>query len=255
MKRLLIAFSFLLPIVAHSRECTIVPLDESKSPDCVHCGSELKTPGDKSESMGKGLMDFVGNKKEQRAQIAKFKSYSAFLINPKNKKECSNYKSLEATFKNEFRTELMKCEKGPESLDRNKMICEYVLSDYSQKITDTFYAHWTSYGSDGKPKLIPGRTKEQIEAPIRSHHAWCTKVEAAYKNKLYINCGEVKEWVSEFDTAQRISAALKKNREVQEASKSVEKSREEMLNQACKYFDNNPATTFTKDLYLTCVTR
>ena len=255
MKSLLLIYSFIFAGQAFSRECSIALLDDSKNPDCVHCGSDLKSPGDKAESMGKGLLDFVGNKKEQRAQISKLKSYSNFLTNEKNKKECSNYKSLESTFKNEFRNELIKCEKGPESLDRNKMICEFVLSHYSQKIIDTFYAHWTTYGKDGKPKLISGRTKEQIEAPIRAHYAWCTKVEATYKNKLFINCGDVKGWVQEFDTAQRITAALKKNRETQESVKPVETSREEMLNEACKYFENNPATTFTRDLYLTCVTR
>lgn len=255
MKTIIILGTLFISTMTSAKDCVINPLEDSKSPDCVHCGSDIKTPGDKSESLGKGLLDFVGNKKEQRSQITKLKSYSAFLSNAKNKKECSNYKSLESTFRTEFQTELGKCEKGPESLDRNKMLCEYVLSDYSQKIMDTFYAHWTSYGNDGKPKLIPGRTKEQIEGPIRAHSTWCKKVEATYKNKIYINCGEVKEWVNEFDTVQRITAALKKNRESQEESKPVEKSREEMLNQACKYFDNNPATTFTRDLYLACVTR
>lgn len=225
------------------------------SNDCIHCMAEVKTPSERADKLMSPLVDLYSNAKEQQERIAQFKGYAQFLNGQKNKNECSNYKAVMLKFQKDFQKELAECEKGPVLLDRRKVICEWVLNTYSDKVIESFYAHWSVTGPKGEVKLIPGRTKEEIEGPIRAHESWCRKVRGNYKNKMFINCGEVTDWVKEFDLVKRVSESMKRDMESQNAAKPSSDDRERLFEEGCKYFDSNPATTFTKDLYLKCLTR
>lgn len=255
MKRLILIILFFVS-AAYSKECIVeTAYKPAAAGDCIHCLPEVKSPGEKASKLIAPLMDFVSNKSEQQEVINRYKGYTHFLNSRKNKLECSNYKAVAGKFQKDFQKELSECEKGPDLIDRRKIICEWVLNTYSDKITESFYAHWTQYDAKGNPQLIAGRTKEQLEGPIRSHEAWCRKVKNNYKQKMFISCGEVTDWVREFDIVKRVSESMKKDRETESAGTSTQKDRKSLFDEGCKYFENNPATTFTKDLYMECLTR
>lgn len=252
----LILFVLLTSSKAYSKECAVDMTPKGANPnDCIHCTADMKTPVGKAGNTFDGVMNFVSNKEEQQKSIAKYKATLSFLNSKKNKTECSNYNAIASKYKSEFRKDLNECEEGPDMLDRRKMLCDYVLNTYSSSIIDTFYAHWSKTGANGKPELIPGRFKEQIEGPIRAHDSWCRKVKANYKNKMFISCGEVAEWVREFDYVKKISDSMRRDREAHEVTVSTEDIRKKQFDEGCKYFETHPATTLTKDLYLECITR
>jgi hypothetical protein len=238
----------------YSKECVVDTKSSGANPnDCIHCTTDVKSPAGKAGSTFDGVMNFVTNKDDQQKTVSKFKATLNFLNSKKNKAECSNYNVIATNHKNEFKLELAECEEGPDLLDRRKMLCEYVLNAYSNAVIDTFYSYWSRTGANGKPEFIPGRYKEQIEGPIRAHDSWCKKVKANYKNKMYISCGEVSNWVDEFNITKRVGEAMKRDMETKEESISPAEKRKKMLENACKYFDTHDPTTFTKDLYLQCI--
>lgn len=255
MKILIILMSF-LPFISFAGDCVVDLSPGGANPkDCIHCTEQMKTPGDKVHSTFASVNDFITNKDDQKKMIDTFKGYERFLNSQKNKNTCSNYDSILKKFQKDFKKELAECEKGPAMFDRNKMLCEWVLNNYSNKVIDTFYAHWTKIGANGQPTLIPGKTKEQIEGPIRAHESWCRKVKSNYKNKMFINCGDVTDWVREFDIVRKVSESMRRDRENQEAAKATSSDRNKLFEEGCKYFETNPATTFTSQLYLECITR
>jgi hypothetical protein len=223
--------------------------------DCVKCQTDIKIPSDKVESTVNPLINFVTGSKEQQELIRKFKVMDHFLSSKENAKRCSNFKDLSQNFSKEFQSYVTSCEKGPEVIDRKKVICEWVLPKYSEKVTDSFYAHWTTYGPDKKIKLKPGKYKEDLEPAIRAHEYWCRQVEKNYKNKILLNCTDVKDWVKEFDLVKRVSASVRRDMEVQNDPKNSEEIRKKIFQERCAYFEKNPATTFTSSLYLSCLTQ
>lgn len=222
--------------------------------DCIKCQEDMKIPSDKVESTVNPLINFVTGSKEQQEQIRKFKVMDHFLSSKENIKKCSNYKAFSLNFSKDFQVYVNSCEKGPDIIDRKKVICDWVLPKYSEKVTDSFYAHWTTYGADKKIKLKPGKYKEDIEPAIRAHEYWCRQVEKNYKNKIYLGCNDAKDWVKEFDLVKRVSVSVRRDMEVQDNPKNSEEIREKIFKERCAYFEKNPATTFTSSLYLSCIT-
>lgn len=236
-------------------ECMVNIGASARLDDCIHCSGSVQAPGDKADKLLSPLVDLYTNSKEQKQVIAEFKGYELFLNSQKNKSECSNYPLVLAKFNKNFQKELSECEKSPGFLDRKKLVCDWVLSTYNDKIRDSFYAHWSVIGPKGEVKFIPGRTKEQIEGPIRAHEAWCRKVRKNYKYKTPIYCTDITDWVAEFDLVKRVSESMKRDLEKKEEAVPTEAERQRMFLESCKVFENTPATSFTKDLYMECATR
>lgn len=247
----LIFFVLLFSSQVFSKECTVNVNSNGANPnDCIHCTTEVKTPAGKAGGTFDGVMNFVTNKDDQQKAVTKYKATANFLNSKKNKAECSNYNAIADAHKNEFKKDLSECEEGPDMLDRRKMLCEYVLNTYSNTVIDTFYAYWSRTGANGKPEFIPGRYKEQIEGPIRDHDSWCKKVKANYKHKMYISCGEVANWVEEFNITKRVGEAMKRDMQTKETPISAAEKRKKMMEDACKIFDEKGINQFTKGLYL-----
>lgn len=255
MNGLVLLFLPFLSMNSFAKECMVEINAPVKAQDCIHCAAELRAPSDKAERLLNPLVDLYTNAKEQNQAIAEFKGHEQFLNSRKNKNECSNYPQVLAKFNKSFQKELSECEKSPGLLDRKKLLCDWVLNTFNEKMRDSFYAHWSELGPKGEVKLIAGRTKEQIEGPIRAHDAWCRKVRKNYKNKTSVYCTDVSGWVAEFDLVKRVSESMKRDLERKEETQPTDADRQRMFLEACKQFDNTPATTFTKDLYMECVTR
>ena len=116
---------------------------------------------------GGAFSNLLSDKDDQLFVVNKLKAYSQILNSPKAKLACSNYKKLLDDYQMVLQKELGECEKGPTTFyDRRKVVCNYVLNDYSQKIIETFYRHWSKLGADGKSVMIAGKAMEQIEGPI-----------------------------------------------------------------------------------------
>jgi hypothetical protein len=251
----LILFTLILSLNLHAKEC-VIDTSHKEVKDCVQCGGSLPAVSTKSEGLMSGLVDFATDKKDQVKLVDRFKAYQEFLSAPNAKSQCSNYKALVGTFQQEFQKEVGECEKGPAKFERNRILCEYVLSTYSRKITDTFHSYWSKPGPNGVPVAIPGRYPEQLEGPIRAHMNWCNKVRSVYKGtRAFISCNDMEDLVGRFDAAKNVSESMRRDREAQERSVSTAKSREQLFEEGCKYFDDHAANTFLKDLYLKCVTR
>lgn len=253
---LILLMSFIQNVLA-AEEC-VIDFNKYKTlapRDCVSCQNDINIPSDKIEKLVNPVINFVTDSNDQSVVLRRLKVLEHFLSGKSNAARCSNYKKLASDFSKEFKSYVSLCEKGPDLLDTRKPICEWVLSTYSSKVTDTFYAHWTEYGPKGEPKLIPGRYKEDLEPAIRAHESWCRMVKKNYKNKIYLDCNDVTSWVSEFNITKKVSEAMKRDMEAhEESSSSPEERRQKMFQEGCKYFEKNPATTFTKDLYLNCIT-
>lgn len=254
MKILIMAFTFYFSSEAFASECVVgdKPLP---SKDCVHCNETPKAP---TESLPKAMGAFsnlLNDKDDQLALVNKLKAYSQVLNTPKAKSECSNFKKLMSDYQAIFQKELGECEKGPTTFfDRRKVVCNYVLNDYAQKILETFYAHWSKPGPDGKPVVIAGKTMEQIEGPIRAHDSWCKKVKKSYGTKLFLSCGEVENWVGQFNITKKVHESMVKDMASSDSAKDSTVDRQKLFEEGCKYFDKNPATTFTSGLYMKCIT-
>ncbi len=118
-----------------------------------------------------------------------------------------------------------------------------------------------SYLYTKKPtgELIPIKDKSifQIEGFIRTRLSWCKQMQKNYKNKIFMSCGELNSWVDEINQNQRIGEAMK--RDMAQSSEppplTPEEQKKKMLDEGCKYFDKNPGTNFTKEIYEVCVTR
>ncbi len=253
-------FFFFISIQVGAAEICKIDFDKYKlqAPvDCVVCQNDIKIPSDAVESTVNPVINFVTEEKEQRSLVRKMKVYDHFLSSNDNATRCSNYKVLAREFSKEFQSHLANCEKGPDLIDKKKIICDWVLPKYNSKITDTFYAYWSEVTPSGQVKFKPGKTMVDIEIPIRAQEAWCRKVEKAYKNRIFLGCQTLKDWVLEFDTAKKISVAMKRDMQVSEEASSsteTESSRKKMFQNACKYFDTHSASTFTQNLYLECIT-
>ena len=153
------------------------------------------------------------------------------------------------SFKEVFQKYLQSCEKGPQLTDifnKRKNICEWTLSQYSTKLTDGYYAHWMRIGADGKPIFIPGKKVEDLEGPVRTHAAWCLDVEKKYKNKIYFNCIDVKNWVSDFDLVKKVSDSMK--RDMNSPPQDPILSREQLEQQACAKIKQ--LKSFTASIYM-----
>lgn len=226
--------------------------------DCVVCQNDIKIPADKVEVTVNPLINFVTNEKDQADIIRKFKVQEHFLSGKENASRCSNYNSIKKEFAHDFQTYVSTCEKGPDLLDKQKLICEWVLPKYNSKIIDSFYAYWSEVGPDGKVKFKPGKYKEDLESSIRAQESWCRKVEKNYKNRIFLSCGDLKDWVHEFDITKKVSEAMKRDMQSSEnqsnSAAGVESDRKKMFQDACKYFDTHAATTFTQNFYLECIT-
>jgi hypothetical protein len=221
--------------------------------DCIKCQKGLNSPANPVERNFNPVMNFFTGEKEQREEVNKFKILEHFLAGKQNQERCSNFKELRTNFNSNFQKYLSDCEKKPDLINRNKYICDWVLNTYSKKITDAFYDYWRTVGPGNKITFIKDRKMEDLEFPIRAHFSWCKKIENNYGKSFFLDCGEVKNWVQELDTAKKIDEGLKRSRDMAELNNAPTTSREEMLRNACKYFDNNMATTFTKELYLKCI--
>jgi len=248
---------FILAFKSFSADCPInfetYNLDVGE--DCSVCGGKSPSVQNSIASTVSPVIGFVTNSEEQKKEIRKFKVLEHFLSKEIHKKQCSNYGELKLRFQREFKAKLELCEKGPDLLERTKVTCQFVLETFSRKMTDSFYAHWSTVDTKGNVTLIAGRYKEQIEQPIRSHFMWCQKVKKNYKQKIYVDCKDAEDWVSEFNRLKKISESVRRDLEQSVENSSSEDLRRKMFQEGCKYFDNNPATTFTRDLYMACLTQ
>lgn len=253
--KLFLSFCF-ISINSYAVDCivTITPSSQSEK-DCIVCKNEIRTPSDKVANLVNPIVGFVTDSAEQKQKLDRLKGYALFLNNKSNMKSCDNYKSLVEKFNKDFQKELVECEKGIDLLERKKIVCEWVLNTYNGQIVDSFYRHWSLVKPDGKVEFIAGRTMEQLEMPIRSQHNWCKKAQKAFKSKVFIHCGDLDRWVEELNISKRVSESMKRDMNSKNEKSNSESDRKSMLDQACQYFENNAATTFTKDLYLNCLDR
>ncbi len=249
MKVLILSLFFTFTVLA-VEEC---PIDFNKyktqaPTDCVVCQNDVKVPSDKVEKVMTPLINFIEESNDEGIALRKLKVMQHFLESKQNQNKCSNYKTVSSSFKEVFQKYLLSCEKGPELTDifnKRKAICEWTLSQYNQKITDGFYSYWMTITPDGKPKLIPGKKIEDLEGPIRNQATWCRQVEKNYKNKMFINCGDVQRWDSDFDLVKKVSESMK--RDMNSSPQAPAMSREQMEQQACANIKQ--LNTITATLY------
>lgn len=223
--------------------------------DCYKCVYDQKFPSDKVEQTVNPVMGFIMDSEENQILLRKMQVMEHFLRGKNNATTCSNYNDLKKQFNTEFTQQVALCEKGPDLLNKKKKVCSWVLETYAKAINDSFYSYWSYLDEKGNVQFIKGRNKEDLEPSIRSFNNWCNKVLGNYKNKIFLSCSEARDWVKEFDMVKRISDSIKKSLEDSQAKESPEDARKKMFDEGCKYFDKNAATTFTKDLYLACLTR
>jgi len=255
---ILLFLSLSLVQFAFGKECS-VNFNQSETKDCVTCTKEPGQPSDKLVSLLRPLVNHVTDSKDQKIRIDRYRAYLSFLKDPASKKNCDNYQEFLKIHTKEFQRDLSECEKGLDLLERNKYVCEWVLNEFNNKMVDAIYGHWTEKKSNGEFVQIKGRSMDQVEGFIRAQAAWCNGKQKLFKSKIFLSCGDLNRWVEQMDLVKKVGESMKsdmaRSNEPSADGLSPDEQKRQLLDNACKYFDKNPGTTFTKDLYMNCVTR
>lgn len=247
---------FLVSTQLYSKECSPTLTTHGISKDCIKCALDPIPRPANLEKITRPLNNFFTDKNSQVGRVDRYKSFIKFLESNDNQKLCSNYKSLVNLFNKEFQEEISNCEKGPEILDRNKIICEWALNTYNdQMIAAIENQLYEASGTKGLLKYIKGRTLEHMDGPIRTQFNWCLKMKNTYKGKIFVSCGDLENWVNELNLVKRVSESMRRDMAARDSNVDPIEDRKKMSRDACKYFDKNSATTWTRDFYLNCVTR
>ncbi len=251
-----VLFICLIPTLLFGKEC-FVNVTSQDNGDCVQCAKEPATPGDKVAGMIKPFLNHVSESKEQKQKIDRFKGYLLFLKDPLNKKSCENYPQALLKYTTDFQKEFGDCQKGIDLFEKKKYICEWVLNTFNDQMVDSIFGYWTTKNAKGELVNIKGKSIEQIDGFVRAQAAWCNRMQKSYKSKIYISCGDLNRWVGDLNITKTVGEAMK--RDMAQSNEppplSPEEEQKRLFDQGCKYFDKNPGTNFTKDLYMACVTR
>lgn len=258
MRKILPFFNIITTIIfttqLFAKECKVNELDRIE--ECSQCEKKIEEPAGFFEETIGSIIQFTTKSKENTKTLNTLKALEDFLLKENNTNICSNYSTVKERFVTLFQINLKNCSEGPKILNNNKVLCEWVFGKYIDSIENSFYATYATVDQKGIVREVPG-AKERLESPMRAHLRWCNEIKKIYDYKIYVNCSTTENNLAELDNGRKIHEAIQRDLKSSEnppkSELTIEQQRRENLKEACKYFDNHPVTTISKDFYLQCI--